>query len=149
MQRALLGCSCCMQCIHTLVRQPLCATDFRSSAVRAMPAAVQAIEAVAQAHLGRWLHTYMDCAMCCRALLTTACMAARWSPSSAWWLSISSGLGTTISGLPACSVSKMLPEPGATSAAAAAGAAGAAHNEGTCSRASGNSASANTGRLRA
>eukprot|EP00882_Tetradesmus_deserticola_P024056 GHRQ01026273.1.p1 GENE.GHRQ01026273.1~~GHRQ01026273.1.p1 ORF type:complete len:144 (-),score=27.92 GHRQ01026273.1:248-679(-) len=43
---------------------------------------------------------------------TTACIAAKWSPSSAWWLSISSGLGTTMSGLPACSVSKMLPEPG-------------------------------------
>jgi hypothetical protein len=43
--------------------------------------------------------------------LTSAFIAARWSLSSAWWLSISRGLGTTIRGFLAVNVSKMLPEP--------------------------------------
>eukprot|EP00955_Chlamydomonas_euryale_P055675 356181-Chlamydomonas_euryale.AAC.2 len=35
----------------------------------------------------------------------------RWVPSSAWWLSMSAGLGTTTSGLPYDNASKMEPEP--------------------------------------
>lgn len=46
-----------------------------------------------------------------RGHLTSTPVSARCRPSSAWWLSISSGLGTTISALPALSDSNMLPEP--------------------------------------
>jgi len=68
-------------------------------------------------HAHRHTHTHIHTRTQTRArahMRTRCCLAARWSASSAWWLSMRSGLGTTTSvALPPAvvSASKMLPDP--------------------------------------